>query len=182
MNASKMLISVLVVFCVLVFMENSSAKRKPLEPKITLTISATELKITGGPGHACNYSIHMGCVKVPGRETAEIEFTLLGTPNWKFTRMQLVPGANAGKFDFNPLNGRLSINERRDFSVEIDNQFIHPDSNGIIDLTGLAGNGRTFILYDENEVEQTYGYQIEACITDTNCKETDPKIENEGRR
>ena len=73
---------------------------------------------------------------------------------------------------------------RDDFYVTVNGVDIHPDTNGIIDLNGTSDNGREFTLFDNNVLPQTYNYQIKVCPTtasDSNvCKDSDPKIENEG--
>lgn len=161
----------------------------PQKASIQLTISETDLKITGSSGNRgnCKTSNHIGCIEVPRNKTAKITYRLVGLPDWKFSRMQLVAEhpdkPNPDKLDFGNQNGFIK-EMQDDFYVRINGAKVYPDSNGIIDLGDLA-DGRNFVLVDRNRFPpkdspspQIYKYQIEAC--DGDCKATDPKIENEG--
>jgi hypothetical protein len=156
----------------------------PQKADITLTLSesANNIAITGSTGnhHKCKNPASVGCVHVSWWRKAKITFGLTGLENedWKFTKMQLVAESttNPDKLDFNPQTG-FSPEMMEDFYVKVNGVEIHPNINGIIDLSGLS-KGREFRLVDENKVTQDYFYQIEAC--NGVCKMTDPKIENEG--
>ena len=156
----------------------------PQKANIQLTISAADLQITGSSGNRgnCTTSNHIGCVHVPRNKTAKITYRLVGLPDWKFSRMQLV-AEPSDKLDFGSQTG-FTTEMQDDFYVRINGVKVYPDSNGIIDLGDLA-DGRKFVLVDRNRfppegslLPQIYKYQIEAC--DGDCKATDPKIENEG--
>jgi hypothetical protein len=186
MNFSKMLILTLVLIAAFGFMKNGRAAVNEDFIELEVIASDTKVKIRAqsGPGKVdCRNSLQKGCVKVPKGDTAEIKFDLEDSSGWSFSRMQLVPGGNAAKFDFDELGKPLSGRERRDFSVAIRaNKIRKPDSDGIINLKTV---GDSFILYNNNVVKQTYGYQIEVCPDgkdsgDPACLTSDPKIDNEG--
>jgi len=150
-----------------------------------------KLKIGGGGLKIDSYNGHVGrckinrnrpdCVGVPKGNTAEIKFQLKGWKDWNFTKMQLV-AEPSDKLEFGTQSG-FSEGMIEDFYVYIngrDGEKREPDSDGIINLTGVE-DGRNFTLHDNNIIEQTYRYQIQACL-DEECEPTDPMIENEGRR
>ncbi len=146
---------------------------------IQLTISAAGLKFTGASGdHGnCQSTNNTYCVRVPHGDDAELTFRLVGQPNWEFSRMQLV-AEPSDKLDFGAQAGftQAMID---DFYVTINGVNVHPDGDGIIDLDGPPGVGRDFILIDNNELTQTYKYQLEVCNGDE-CESSDPKVENDG--
>ena len=141
-----------------------------------------ELKIDEGP--PCENSANMGCVEVLKGNKEIITYTFNGSPKWKFTRMQFVPGVDAPKKDFKGPGG-FKHEYSGDFYVKVDSVHVHPDSHGIIDLKGSTNGVRDFILFDSNNEEETYTYQIEACgpfgpNDSIICEMTDPKIINRG--
>jgi hypothetical protein len=184
MNVSKILISTLVLIGMLGLTVSGSAQGAAYDPDpvIKLQVVSGVLKIHDGP--ECINSNHKGCVKVPKGETANIHYELIGAPDWSFSRMQLVSGVDADKWDFKKPTKTLTTDERKDFEVSAGDQYEQPNKKDIIDLTGLE-DGREFILQDFNKVPQTYRYQIEVCPEGKNsgapaCLMTDPKIDNEG--
>lgn len=147
-----------------------------------LKISGAGLRIDSYSGHVGRCKINRNrpdCVGVPEGNTAEISFQLKGWQDWNFTQMQLV-AEPSDKLNFGNQSG-FDEDMRKDFYVEIDGEKRQPNTHGIIDLTGGA-DGRNFTLYDNNVVKKTYSYQIQACLAPGNCQDTDPRIENEGRR
>lgn len=149
-----------------------------------LKIGGAGLKIDSFNGHVgtCRINrVRPDCIGVPKGNTAEIMYQLKGWKDWNFTRMQLVAEPSE-KLDFGTQKN-FDKDMIKDFYVYVngkDGEKREPNSDGIIDLTGVE-DGRNFTLHDNNIVKQTYRYQIEACL-ETECKITDPKIENEGRR
>ncbi|HEY5775106.1 MAG TPA: hypothetical protein VIS57_03385 [Xanthomonadales bacterium] len=154
----------------------------PQRADITLTVSSDALiaipKSTGNH-EDCQDPQQVGCVHVFKGRSANIKFLLDGLDGWKFKRMQLVAESedNPDKLNFIQ-KANLTPEMVEDFYVKIKSARIHPDEYGIIDLTGLK-DGTKFRLIDKNKYAQNYFYQIEACNGD--CKQTDPKIENEGK-
>ena len=172
--------------------ENGSS---PLESKgtvnrkaeIKLRISNAGLKVVGAEGHVGTCKIHKiepDCVNVPKGNTAEIKFKLIGWKDWNFSRIQLVHDDPSDKLDFANQTGFTSA-MIDDFYVVVDGADVHPDSNGIIDLTGME-DGRNFTFHDKNQLKQHYRYQIEACkevvdkAEEVKCEPSDPRLENEG--
>ena len=194
MNNSKLLFSTVVLIVVLggmayqlfqisgqMKLTNFAPTAGPKNPLIKLRVTGgtadPKLKINEGP--ACinpgNPGLApKGCVTAKKGIFEKITYRFDGSPDWKFTRMQLVAGSNALKIDFAKPGG-FQTQYRSDFLVVIGDDFNHPDKNGIIDLNGVT----EFVLQDMNNVKQTYTYQIEACKAGT-CLMTDPKIINEG--
>jgi len=181
MNSSKMLVSILVLIGVFGFMVSGSAEGAPPDALIKLQVASGVLTIHDGP-KCRNSKTRKGCVKVNKGDSAKIQYELIGETGWSFSRLQLISGTDADKWDFEKPTDSLTKDERRDFLVSAGDQFELPNKKDIIDLTGLE-DGREFILQDFNEVPQTYSYQIEVCKDSGTpvCLWTDPKIVNEGK-
>jgi len=186
MKYAKLLIAALVLVLVLYVLDDRFRifGGRVITPVVTLTISAQGLDFTGNTRSGlCNTSTHLACLRIPNKDTARINYRLVGRPSWGFTRIQLVH--SGPKLDFGDQTG-FTQDMKDDFYVKYGNEkIIVPDENGIIDLTDLPDIVRNFVLTDNNVYEQTYRYQIQVCKgpnKDVDCEPSDPKIENEGNK
>ena len=196
MNISKkiaLVVAILAILAGLGYLVFQPTIPKNNQADIQLTISGPpgnpSLKFTGASGHVGNCkpaNNSPNCVRVAPNDTATMTFRLVGQDHWKFSQMQLVAGPPDidpnDKLNFGPQTG-FSQQMRDDFYVTIGGVDIHPDSNGIIKLNTSPGVGRDFILVDNNQLAQTYIYQLQVCRTKNGieqCKDSDPRIENEG--
>jgi hypothetical protein len=153
----------------------------PQKAGVNLTIENNMLVISGSSGQSgnCPPPVQTGCVRVSKWRRAHITFELVDMDDWAFSELQLVAEASANtKLDFGSQSG-FTQDMIDDFYVHIDGKKVHPDTNGIINLGGL-NRGDKLKLIDRNDFKQTYTYQIKACESPNNCKETDPKVVNEG--
>ena len=160
----------------------------PQRAFITLDIEDNKLKISGTSGQRgkCPPPVEEGCVQVEKIKKAKIKFNL-DMPNmkdWEFSKIQLVAEASANaKLNFGDQTG-FSPEMIADFYVKFGSEKRHPNKAGIIELRDLDRN--VFTLFDNNDFKQTYSYQIEACLADSNdpndCKKMDPKVINEGNK
>ncbi len=155
----------------------------PQRADVFLTIKDDKLVIDAATGNAANCPAgeKKGCIRVSKWRKAHVRFLLHKMDGWEFSKIQLVAEPTA-KLDFGNQAG-FTQNMIDDFYVKINNTKQYPDTNGIIDLTGLKKGGE-FKLIDHNKFKQTYSYQIRACNTAVNtpdCKNSDPKIINEGK-
>ena len=157
---------------------------------IKLAASPASLKFTGASGNlgTCKSTNKPYCVHVKKWYRAEIIFRLIGSPDWEFSRMQLVAepsdvessdDESSAKLNFGKQSG-FTPKMRTDFYVEVNGKKSKPDTNGIIELGGSPGVGQNFTLIDNNNLEQIYSYQLEVCDENDVCNQTDPKVENEG--
>lgn len=195
MNISKktvLAVAILAVLAVLGYLVLPPTATTKKDAIIQLTISGAGLNFTGSWGHVgtCKKNNNAYCVNVPTGDAAELIFILTGQPDWKFSKMQLVKDDeddedDGKKLDFESQTG-FSTAMSDDFYVVIGGANIHPDTNGIINLNGLTGDGRTFELSDKNKLEQDYIYQLQVCPTEDDeddelvCEDSDPRLENEG--
>lgn len=154
----------------------------PQRANITFSIEDNELIVTAASGNRgnCEPKDAKGCVRVSKWRRAHIRFVLNDMDNWVFSKMQLVAEPTP-KLNFGDQAGftEAMIN---DFYVKVKDSKVYPDTNGIIDLTGLT-KGDEFKLIDRNRFKQIYSYQVRACDNTVNpvvCKDSDPKIINEG--
>lgn len=158
----------------------------PLRADVVLTIEDDKLEIYSATGKAANCPAGeaKGCIRVTKWRKANIRFLLDNDgdmDDWKFSKIQLV-AEQAGKLNFGNQNG-FTQDMINDFYVKISNTKQYPDANGIIDLAGLK-KGDTFKLIDRNKFKQTYSYQVRACntaVSPPDCRDSDPKIINEGK-
>lgn len=191
MNFPKLLTSavVLIVGLAILGCQNESSSLGTVKRKadIKLRISNAGLKVVGAEGHVGTCKIHKiepDCINVPKGNTAEISFRLVGWKDWSFSRIQLVHDDPSDKLDFADQAG-FTPAMIDDFYVEVSGVDVKPDSNGIINFTGMA-DGRIFTLHDKNKTKQNYRYQIEACpqkedeSEEHECEPSDPRLENEG--
>lgn len=123
----------------------------------------------------CTAPKPQGCIVVPERETATVTFRLGSSPSWRLTRFTLCRQSGADPC-------QLSLPERADFAFTVNGTGIpaYPDENGQVDLTLLDANLQQFVMHDNNIVEQSYDYTIEACNASGECTNLDPPLENEG--
>jgi len=186
--AAAVVVGVPIVFMLILPAFGLVYVKSPIPQKafITLDIEDNKLKISGSSGQrgSCPPPAEEGCVRVKKIKRAQIKFNL-DMPNmkdWEFSKIQLVAEASANaKLDFGKQEG-FTDDMKKDFYVKFDGKNKHPNENGIIELKEL--NKNVFTLFDRNDFEQTYSYQIEVCPTTTSdqtkCKKTDPKVINEG--
>jgi len=172
-------------------LEKADINQKPLQiAVIDLVANDAILKFTGTLGNhrKCKSTSNPYCVNVENDYRAEIIFRLIGSPDWEFSRMQLVAepsdvessdDESSAKLNFGKQSG-FTPKMRTDFYVEVNGIKFKPDTNGIIELGGSPGVGQNFTLIDNNNLEQIYSYQLEVCDENDVCNQTDPKVENEG--
>jgi len=154
----------------------------PQRADVSLTIKDDKLVIHAATGNAANCPAgeKKGCIRVTKWRKAHVRFLLHKMDGWEFNKIQLVAEPTA-KLNFGNQAG-FTQNMIDDFHVRIKNTRQYPGANGIIDLTGLK-KGDEFKLIDRNKFKQTYSYQIRACPTagdPKDCKDSDPKIINDG--
>ncbi len=170
---------VVAIIAVLGFLIYPSLVGSKKKADIQLRANVTGLNFTGASGHAgnCKSTNSHYCVNIDGGDSVEVKFRLVGSPGWRFTRMQLVAEPSA-KLNFHDQKG-FTRAMRDEFYVVIKDAELYPDTNGIIDLKDLPNDGLIFTLIDKNSFKQYYKYQLEAC-KESKCETSDPKFENEG--
>lgn len=162
-----------------------------------------ELSITSGVGAGCNKK---GCFKVKKGRSGRLEFQFNADPKWQLTKFEICKG------DTKPTHPcSLDVWERLEFAASDTKKgtdlFMTGD-DGVINLKGVkpGTNGSVFYLFDQNAIEGTYFYTIEACkstvtpadtgtgidtdtgdvvvepVVTTTCYSTDPPIQNGGRK
>jgi hypothetical protein len=154
----------------------------PQRADVVLTIENNQLVIKAATGRAANCPAGeaKGCIRVSKWRKAHIRFLLDDMDGWEFRKIQLVAEPES-KLDFGDQAG-FTQDMIDDFYVKINNVKQYPDTDGTIELAGLK-KGDEFKLIDRNKFKQIYSYQIRACNTAVNpqvCKNSDPKIINEG--
>jgi len=154
----------------------------PLRADVVLVIENNQLVIQAATGRAarCPAGEATGCIRVSKWRKAHIKFLLKDMDGWEFSKIQLVAEPES-KLGFGNQAG-FTQDMINDFYVKINNVKQYPDTDGIIELAGRKKGGE-FKLIDRNKFKQIYSYQIRACNTAVNpqvCKNSDPKIINEG--
>lgn len=138
------------------------------------------LKVITGPMPGCKAANSPnGCIVVPAKDTALIDFELKTSPDWHFTKMVICKNGTKATQDCD-----LDLMDRAQFAARFGEEpEINPDADGVIDLTLFSPSLTAFDLHNENVREQDYFYTLWVCKTSdpTNCIPTDPPIENGGK-
>jgi hypothetical protein len=125
----------------------------------------------------------IGCIKIDRGNYGLIEFTFIAEAPWKLTQLTICKGSTKDGCIAN-----LEPVEQLEFFVTNDRKLnggtvLVLNNMGVIDLTKLAGDIKTFYLYDQNTFTQTYFYNIVACTDPGDpktCLTLDPPVENKG--
>ena len=121
-----------------------------------------------------------GCIAVGRGNTAAVRFQLKTSPDWYFSKIKICAGGAKTSLPCN-----LEVWEQLEF-VAVDGagtrRFL--DQNGVIDLTQLSAGLTEFYLFNYNSAKRDFFYTLETCNDEASpkCIETDPPIENGGRR
>lgn len=148
--------------------------------KLEAVKSRDELDIlTPGSSRCRAVSPKAGCIAVGKRNTARIKFQLHRSGGWYFTEFKICVGKAKASQDCNLETWQQAEFLATDMQASVQ---LFPDATGVIDLTQLPAPLTKFYLYDYNTVKEDYFYSIKACRSESDCVDTDPPIQNGGRR
>jgi len=129
-----------------------------------------------------------GCFKIGTKEIGLIEFKFEASDQWSFEQFTICPVKDLKDPKITTsCAGNLSVLQRLEFFVTDDKQgtkVLTTSKKGVVNLLDLEqDNLKKFYLLDQNNTEQVYFYNIQACRTDDPaiCATLDPPVENTGR-
>ncbi len=160
---------------------------KLITPQIDLHVVGhpKELKVITLPSPNCQPSApanhRKGCIRIEKTDTAQVKFMLKTSPDWYFKKIQICNGSTKAG-----MVCTFDTWQTYEFYATDKNGIIKhwPDTSGVIELTSLPDKQTEFYLHDYNSVPQDYFYTIWVCPSSdpTGCIDTDPPIQNGGRR
>lgn len=153
-----------------------NGKLKTQVVKLQITGTPKQLKVIDGPTKGCMGppSVTRGCVILDPGQVAVVEFRLLQAQGYDLRRFWICAGDDKPE---STDDCALTADESAEFAVLSAKGFDMPGTDGLVDLGGVDG----FFLGNQNQIEQTYFYLIEACVGNTNdCTILDPRVRNGG--
>lgn len=147
------------------------------EIKLHVVENPKTLKVIEGP--ICPGEPGLGCIDVPEGETAIIEFRQL-TGTWDLTTIWICQESDKPSGRPTGSNCSLTADQAADFTAHTSGGFVQFGTDGMASL----GTVDTFLLFDQNTVEQDYWWLMEACPEAgegaNNCVVLDPRLRNGG--
>jgi hypothetical protein len=163
---------------------------------IELKVSAggNRLTIENNPNTRCNaitnkQKFKRGCFDVAVNDSGEFTFQFKQSQdkdNYYMAGFQICQwGGNVPEAPDRGTCG-LTIDQRRDFSIAVNEILAFPDEHGVIDFTQFNEELDSFVVVDVNTVDETYFYWVDVCpdgevLGHVDCLAVDPGSRNGGR-
>ena len=169
----------------------SMARDHSIDLLVTGNGSGADLKVNTGRMNACAHGAPNGCMVFERGEKGKISFSMSGNDaGFHITQLKICKGATASSPKDKDCN--LSIPNALDFYVEPSSGWPRVPVSGTGKIEWSYAQGvKTFIIFNQNRLEQQYYYSVIACDgpepdpDDTasvkpKCIDTDPPMDNKG--
>lgn len=181
--AGGAIVSILGTLLVMYLTPGASMARDKKDIEIVYEVDAgqTMLVVTAPVDDNCtNSGKKTGCFKIKKNKTGLIKYTFSANDGWYLKQFTICSGDSKIT---TACDNDLTLAERLEFFVMDDakgsNVQIIPES-GEVDLVQFLAGSKTFYLLDQNTINRTYFYNIQACNDDVGCLTLDPPVENKG--
>lgn len=169
----------------------SMAKKHSINLLVSGNGGGADLSVSTGAMNACGRGAPNGCMVFERDEKGKISFSMSGNDaGFHITQLKICKGAAAPSPKDKDCN--LSIPNALDFYVEPSSGWPRVPVSGTGKIEWSYAQGvKTFIIFNQNRLEQQYYYSVIACdgpkldpddptSVEPNCIDTDPAMDNKG--